>query len=379
LNFISDYVFLNNLRLFNFKNHADVNLTFDAPIVCLVGRNGSGKTNVLDAIHYLSWSKSAFNPSDIQNIKHQEAGFFLRGGFTVRNKQTEVECVVQTAGKKILREDGQDYTRFSEHLGKYPVVLIAPQDIELIWDGAELRRKFVDAILSQTDRLYLEHLITYTHQLKQRNSLLKNFSDSGQVDMNLLESYNVRLIESGEYIFHARHKFSMQFATRVAQHYANLAQAVEEQAGIHYKSDLAESSFSQLLKNSVQRDVALQRTTVGVHRDDFIFTLNGFEIRRVGSQGQQKSFLVALKLAEFEEISTCLNLKPILLLDDIFDKLDDYRIHRLITLVAAGSFGQLFITDARPDRTQVILVNAGIRARIFTIENGTFTRAWLPT
>lgn len=372
-------MFLNNLRLFNFKNHAEVNLTFDAPIICLVGRNGSGKTNVLDAIHYLSLSKSAFNPSDTQNIKHLESGFFLRGGFTIGNKATQVECVVQTVGKKVLREDGQDYTRFSEHLGKYPVVLIAPQDIELIWDGAELRRKFVDAILSQMDRIYLEHLITYTHQLKQRNSLLKNFSDSGQIDLNLLESYNVRLIESGDYIFRVRQKFCHEFAERVKQHYSYLAQATEEQADIHYKSDLAESSFSQLLKNSVQRDIALQRTTAGVHRDDFVFTLNSHEIRRVGSQGQQKSFLVALKLAEFEVISSKLNIKPILLLDDIFDKLDDYRIHRLITLVAAGTFGQLFITDARPDRTQTILRQAGIQARIFSIENGTFTEAWLQT
>jgi DNA replication and repair protein RecF len=356
-----------------------VNLSFDAPIVCLVGRNGSGKTNVLDAIHYLSLSKSAFNPSDTQNIKHQESGFFLRGSFTVRDKSKEVECVVQTEGKKVLREDGQDYTRFSEHLGKYPVVLIAPQDIELIWDGAELRRRFIDAILSQMDRIYLEHLITYTHQLKQRNSLLKNFSDSGQVDFNLLESYNVRLIESGNYIFRIRQKFCLEFAERVKQHYSYLAHATDEQANIHYKSDLLESDFSQLLKSSVQRDMALQRTTAGIHRDDFTFTLNGYEIRKTGSQGQQKSFLIALKLAEFEVINLKLNVKPILLLDDIFDKLDDSRIHRLITLVAAGTFGQLFITDARPDRTQTILTEAGIQARIFTIENGTFTGIWLQT
>lgn len=372
-------MFLNHLRLFNFKNHAEINLAFDTDVTCIVGKNGSGKTNVLDAIHYLSFSKSAFNPSDVQNIKHQESGFFLRGSFTVNSKSKEVECIMQTAGKKVLREDGQDYSRFSEHLGKYPVVLIAPQDIELIWDGAELRRKFIDAIVSQVDRAYLEHLITYTHQLKQRNSLLKNFSDSGQVDIQLLETYNARLIESGEYIFNARKKFCNEFAERVQQHYTYLAETLEEQAGITYKSDLAETDFSQLLKTSVPRDIALQRTTTGIHRDDFIFTLKGYEIRRVGSQGQQKTFLIALKLAEFEVINARLNLKPILLLDDIFDKLDDYRIHRLITLVAEGTFGQLFITDARPDRTQSILTDAGIRARIFTIKNGTFTSTWLQT
>jgi len=368
-------VFLHNLRLFNFKNHAEVNLAFDTPVNCIVGKNGSGKTNVLDAIHYLSFSKSALNPSDGQNIKHQESGFFLRGNFTVNGKPREIECLIQAAGKKVLREDGQDYARFSEHVGKYPVVLIAPQDIELIWDGAELRRKFIDAILSQIDRAYLEHLIIYTHQLKQRNSLLKNFSDSGQVDVQLLETYNAKLIESGEFIYKSRLKFCSAFAERVKQHYHYLAE--EEHAGITYKSDLAEASFSQLLKKSVQKDLALQRTTTGIHRDDFTFTLNGYELRRVGSQGQQKSFLVALKLAEFEVIEAKLNVKPILLLDDIFDKLDDFRINRLITLVAAGTFGQLFITDARPDRTLAILTEAAIKARIFTIENGTFTSAWL--
>lgn len=370
-------MFLSSLRLYNFKNHAEVNLAFEATVTCIVGKNGSGKTNVLDAVHYLSFSKSAFNPSDTQNIKHEESGFFLRGNFTVQSKSKEVECVVQTAGKKVLREDGQDYTRFSEHVGKYPVVLIAPQDIELIWDGAELRRKFIDAILSQTDRAYLDNLIIYTHQLKQRNSLLKNFSDSGQVDMQLLETYNVRLIESGEYIYHARQQFCAGFAMRVNQHYEYLAQASQEQAGITYKSDLTEANFAHLLKATVQRDIALQRTTSGIHRDDFVFTLNGYEIKRVGSQGQQKSFLVALKLAEFEVIKNKLNLKPILLLDDIFDKLDDNRIHRLIKLVAEGAFGQLFITDARPDRTRAILAAASIQAQIFTIENGSFTATWL--
>ncbi|MCW5912020.1 MAG: DNA replication/repair protein RecF [Cyclobacteriaceae bacterium] len=371
-------MFLNSLRLFNFKNHAEVNLTFDSSVNCIVGRNGSGKTNVLDAIYYLSFSKSAFNPSDGQNIKHREPGFFLRGNFTVKGKQREVECAVQTTDKKVLREDGQDYKRFSEHLGKYPVVLIAPQDIGLIWDGAEPRRKFVDAILSQVDRIYLEHLITYTHQLKQRNSLLRNFSESGHVDVHLLESYNVRLVESGEYIHRARQCFCEELAERVKQHYGYLAEGAPEEAGITYKSDL-EVSFAQLLKGSVQRDLVLQRTSVGVHRDDFVFTLNGYEIRRVGSQGQQKSFLIALKLAEFEVIKAKMGLKPILLLDDIFDKLDDYRISRLVTRVAEGAFGQLFITDARPDRTRSILTAAGIKARIFTIENGTFTSAWLQT
>lgn len=370
-------MFLNNLRLFNFKNHAEVNLTFNTPVNCIVGRNGSGKTNVLDAIHYLSLSKSAFNPSDAQNIKHQESGFFLRGNFTVNGKPKEVECLMQTAGKKILREDGQDYTRFSDHLGKYPVVLIAPQDIELIWDGAEIRRRFIDAILSQLDRAYLQHLIMYTHQLKQRNSLLKNFSDSGRADIPLLETYNVRLIESGEYIFNARKKFCYEFAERVQLHYAYLAETTEEQAGITYRSGLAEVDFSQTLKATIQKDIALQRTTAGIHRDDFMYTLNGYEIKRIGSQGQQKSFLIALKLAEFEVIKAKLDRKPILLLDDIFDKLDDYRIHRLMALVAEGTFGQLFITDARPDRTESILTNAGIKAHIFTIENGTFTNTWL--
>lgn len=344
-----------------------------------MGKNGSGKTNVLDAIHYLSLSKSAFNPYDLQNIKHQESAFFVRGRFTMQGKVKEVDCALQTGGKKVLREDGQEYQRFSEHVGKYPVVLIAPQDIELIWDGAELRRKFFDAILSQLDKTYLNHLIAYTHQLKQRNGLLRNFSENGRVDHNLLETYNMRLVQAGHYIHQTRQGFVSFFEQAVRKHYNYLADATTEQVGIRYKSDLTGADFSQLLAKSLQRDIALQRTTTGIHRDDFLFMLNDFEIRRVGSQGQQKSFLVALKLSEFQVIEENLKIKPILLLDDVFDKLDDSRIHKMITLVSEGTFGQLFITDARPDRTRQILEDASIKAQVFQIENGTFTSTWLQT
>lgn len=370
-------MFLSNLRIFNFKNHAEVELAFDAAVTCVVGNNGSGKTNVLDAIYYLAFSKSAFNPYDVQNIRHQQQAFFLRGRFTAGGKVKEVECALQAGGKKVLREDGLDYQRFSEHVGKYPVVLIAPQDIELIWDGAELRRKFVDAMLSQTNRTYLLHLINYTHSLKQRNGLLRNFSESGRVDKDLLETYNTQLVQAGNYLHEQRAKFSTEFEASVKAHYAYLADNPAEDVGIRYRSDLTDKSFSDLLAGSLPRDIALQRTTTGIHRDDFLFQLNDFEIRRVGSQGQQKSLLVALKLSEFQILYNVLGVKPILLLDDIFDKLDDFRIQKLINLITAGTFGQLFITDARPERTRQILHAAQIKATVFHIENGTFTQAWL--
>jgi len=372
--FTSVSVFLQKLRLYNFKNHEEVNLTVDEKINCFLGKNGSGKTNLLDAIYYLSFTKSAVNPYDLQNIRTGQPGFFIKGLFDIGGKQKEVVCSFQQGEKKILREDSQDYTRFSEHLGKYPIVLIAPQDIELIWDGAELRRKFFDTLISQLDRQYLDNLIIYNHQLKQRNSFLRTFSERGNVDQDLLESYDEKIILTGDYIFKTRSERLLEFIPKFKQHYNFLVRESDEIADIHYKTDLKNGDFQSLLKKNLQRDLILQRTSVGIHRDDFLFTLKGQELKRVGSQGQQKSFLIGLKLTEFEILAEQKRMKPILLLDDIFDKLDDFRIHQLMKLVSQGTFGQLFITDARKGRSEQILKEAGIKACLYVLENGTFTK-----
>lgn len=385
-------VFLHQLYLFNFRNIDEARLSFADRIICLLGKNGSGKTTVLDAIHYLSFTKSAVNPADAQNIRHGEQQFVVRGEFEMVNVDgsagTQVQeapspleragvrsltCAYTLGQKKIINEDGRDYAKFSDHVGKYPVVMIAPQDIELIWDGSELRRKFVDSVLCQLDKTYLENLIVYTYQLKQRNSLLKSFAEAGRVDQDLLASYDHRLVPAAHYIFEARAIFLKFFIPFFRDQYRYLVGNVGEEVSIEYQSDLRDKDFATLLSANLQRDVLLQRTTTGIHRDDFDFRINGFELKRHGSQGQQKSFLIALKLAEFQAIAEKKKFKPILLLDDIFDKLDDERIHQLMRLVAQGQFGQLLITDARADRTLQIMETEKLNATIFRVENGKVT------
>ena len=366
-------VFLQQLKLYNFRNIVEARLEFASKILCFLGKNGSGKTSLLDSIHYLAFTKSAVNPSDSQNILQGRAQFVVRGEFELNGKRKVVTCSFQQGQKKIINEDGQDYTKFSEHVGKYPVVLIAPQDIELIWDGSEMRRKFFDSLISQLDKPYLENLIVYTNQLKQRNSLLRSFAESGKIDHDLLASYDQKIIPSGNYIFAKRRDFLTEFFPFFKEQYLFLVDGSKEEVDIQYQSDLAKSDLAELLAKNLQRDIILQRTSAGIHRDDFDFRINGFELKKYGSQGQQKSFLISLKLAEFQAIAERKKFKPILLLDDIFDKLDNQRIHQLMLLVAKGTFGQIFITDAREDRTQQILKDANLDAKIFLVENGTFT------
>ena len=266
--------------------------------------------------------------------------------------------------KKLIREDGQDCTKYSEHVGRYPVVLIAPQDIELIWDGSELRRKFFDSLISQLDKPYLENLITYINCMKQRNSLLRIFAESGKTDLDLLASYDQKMVPAGNYISAKRKQFLSGFIPIFKKYYRFLVEGSSEEVHIQYRSDLEHSDFKEILLKNLQRDILLQRTSSGIHRDDFDFLINEQELKRIGSQGQQKSFLIALKLAEFESIAEVKRLKPVLLLDDIFDKLDDFRIQRLMALVAQNTSGQLFITDAREGRSREILREANINPKI---------------
>ena len=367
-------MFLQELKLFNFKNYAEANLRFENAVNCFLGKNGSGKTNLLDAMHYLSFTKGAINPSDSQNIKLGENQFIIKGTFDIQGKQKEVICSYQQGQKKNVKEDGQDYLKFSEHVGKYPLVLIAPQDIELIWDGSEVRRKFFDSLLSQIDHGYLEDLIVYANYLKQRNSALKLFAERGSVDHDLLASYDGKIIPSAKRIFSKRSEFLKEFLPVFQKHYKNIAGSKDEEMNIQYRSDLEGNDFEALLEKNLNRDVMLQRTTNGIHRDDFLFLLNNNEVKRFGSQGQQKSFLIGLKLAEFQCIAEKKKFKPLLLLDDIFDKLDDTRIGTLMKLVGEGMFGQLFITDARPTRCLELFKEIKLEAGIWNIENGAFLK-----
>lgn len=362
---------LEKLTLYNFKNYEDASLGLSAEVNCFFGLNGSGKTNLLDAIYYLSLTKSASPASDLQNIRQGESQFFIKGQFLIKKNQTEVLCSFIQGSKKLMSEDGNEYKKMAEHIGKYPLVLIAPNDIELIWDGSEQRRKFFDGLLSQMDHTYLENLITYTQLLRQRNGMLKLFSERGSVDQDLLDSYDDALIPAANFIHATRKSFLTTYQPLFEKWYKQLAgKEATENVSISYRSDLEEVDYADLLKKNLQRDILLQRTTSGIHRDDFLFSLNTGELKKFGSQGQQKSFLIGLKLAEFQMLAQATKKKPLLLLDDIFDKLDDTRIIKLMSLISDGNFGQIFITDARSGRSREILKEAGVKARIFEVENG---------
>lgn len=361
-------MWLENLQLLNFKNYEEVNLNFPSRINVLVGKNGSGKTNLLDAIFYLSFTRSAFSPSDQYCILHEQASFMIKGGFRIGSSRNEVAAGVQTGSKKIFREGSYDYPKLSEHIGKYPVILIAPDDVDLVKDGSDARRKFFDSIISQLDSRYLEDLIQYNHVLKQRNSLLKMYFERGAVDWLAVESFDDALVRFGQAIHQKRKAFVQEFIPVFRKFYRFIVNE-NEQTDLAYVSELNDRDFVAGLHQSRQKDLALQRTSFGIHRDDYHFTLGNGDIKRLGSQGQQKSFVIALKLAQFEILKTHKGFKPILLLDDIFDKLDDFRIARLLELMGTD-LGQLFITDARPDRTKGLLDQIQAEAVIFTIENG---------
>ena len=363
---------LNKLRLFNFKNYEEAHLELRGDIQCFFGRNGSGKTNLLDAVHYLSFTKSAIDPADARNARNGASQFFISGEFEIAGVLHEITCGFQSP-RKTMSEDGQVYAKFSKHIGKYPAVLIAPNDIALIWDGSELRRRFFDNLLSQLDVRYLEDLIVYTQVLRQRNGLMKLFAESGQSDPDLLAAYDAKLVPSGQLIFEKRKELMRSFLPLFVRHYNFLAGDGGEKVELIYRSELAEADFGTELQRNLSRDILLQRTGIGIHRDDFLFLLDGGELKRLGSQGQQKSFLIALKLTEFELIARAKGIKPLLLLDDVFDKLDDERIHKLMLLVAGGTFGQLLITDARAGRSREILRETGISATLYEVDNGRVT------
>ena len=359
----------NSLALFNFKNFESAKLDFDSGINCIVGKNGVGKTNILDALHYLSLGKSAINPIDTANINYNQPSFYIKSKLLRASSPHEVLCTVQIGKKKSLKVNKKDYDKLSEHIGFIPVVMISPNDTSLINDGNEARRKFFDSTISQLDRPYLHNLVRYQKALKQRNSLLKHFNITMNIDKAQLEPFNHELLSLGKEIYQTRKNFLQKFENRFDKLYKKLSQEHEFVEVVYessYQNDDIEEKFHQALK----RDLALQRTTVGIHRDAYHFNIEGKPIKRFGSQGQQKSLIVALKISQFEALKKATKITPALLLDDIFDKLDDQRMSILLNMVCEKSFGQIFITDARPERTMDMLAENKLNARIFTIDDG---------
>ena len=362
-------MYLENLYLANFKNYSEANIDFSKFINALVGENGSGKTNLLDAIHFLSMTKSAFNSVDNQSIKHDQASYSIKGRFIQKNKTFEVSNSLILGKRKKIQIDKNPIDKSSEVIGMFPIVLIAPIDHELINEGSEVRRRFFDSILSQLNRSYLIDLIDYNHALKQRNKLLKQFADSGRIDRDILEPYDRILLSLGKNISKVRTDFCENYLMKIIKHYTYLADG-KEAINLKYQSKAIEKNFVEVFHASLQKDILLQRTNVGIHKDDYIFEMKGYPLKKFGSQGQQKSFLISLKLAQFDIIKEEKGFKPILLMDDIFDKLDDHRIQKLTEMIEHHEFGQVFITDARPERTNHFMEKLNIEWRIISVDNG---------
>lgn len=327
-----------------------------------------GKTNLLDAIHYLSFCKSFFNTVDSQNIKHNEGFFVVQGIYDKLGEESEVYCGIKRNQKKIFKRNKKEYARLSEHIGQYPLVMISPADSELVNDSSETRRRFLDGIISQYDKVYLDKLISYNQVLKQRNALLKHFGETKSFDSETLEIWDEQLMIHGKGILSTRIEFLKQFVPLFNEFY-NFISNSREQVNLEYLNSLGERDFKTALLTSLSRDRAVQYTTVGPHKDDLEFTLDGFSLKKYASQGQQKSYLLALRLAQFEFIKNQKFTKPLLLLDDVYDKLDEDRFTKLLEMVSGDKFGQVFITDTHPDRMNELLNERKIDHKIFLVDN----------
>lgn len=359
-------MYLKNISLFNYKNFSEANFEFDSKINCFVGKNGIGKTNVLDAIYHLSYGKSYFNPLAVQNIRHGEEFFVIDGEFEKNDRNEQIVCSLKKGQKKILKRNGKQYDKFSDHIGFIPLVIISPADRDLIVEGSETRRRFIDSVISQLDASYLQQLIQYQKILNQRNALLKYFAVNYVFDTDTLSIYNEQLTGLGQAIFEKRKQFLEDFIPIFNQHHQAITGS-EETVQLVYHSQLYENDLLTLLQENINKDRALQYTSVGIHKDDLSFEIDHYPIKKFGSQGQQKSFLIALKLAQFEFVKELSGEKPILLFDDIFDKLDETRVEKIIEMVNNDNFGQLFISDTHPERTEIIVKSTHQSYRIFNL------------
>ncbi|MGB4291265.1 MAG: DNA replication/repair protein RecF [Bacteroidales bacterium] len=360
-------MYIKQLSLTNFKNYDSAFLKFSPGINCLVGNNGVGKTNILDAIHYLSLTKSFYNIVDSANIKHSQEYFIIEGVVSVNGNEDILFCSFHRQKMKIFKRNGKEYNKLNEHVGKFPVVMVSPADSILITGGSEERRKFLNKIISQYDAIYLDAILNYNKALQQRNKLLKDFSGKISVDREMLEVWDAQLIRYGEYIYRERARLVKELIPVFNEYYSFISGG-NETVNLNYRSQLSESDFGDLLEKSLNKDLVLEYTTAGIHKDDLIFEMGGYPVKSTGSQGQQKSYLVALKLAKFDYVRRRVGFAPVMLLDDLFDKFDIERVEKIIKLVGNHRFGQIFITDTDEERMKSILSRLNVDHRLFRIE-----------
>tara|TARA_B100000003_G_C10923410_1_gene368211 strand:+ start:804 stop:1892 length:1089 start_codon:yes stop_codon:yes gene_type:complete len=359
-------VFLKKISIINYKNILDKEYELDPKINCFVGDNGVGKTNILDAVYHLSMGKSYFNVKNDQLINRGKDYMLVDGVFELNNKNESIVFSLKIGEKKVLKRNGKPYKKFSNHIGLIPVVLISPYDNDLINEGSSERRKFIDSIISQNDKEYLINLIAYTRVIQNRNKLLKQYNRSVDFDLDTIKVYDEQIYKLSEPIFKARDKFIKEFTPLVLEKYKHISDD-KEKISIEYKSDLINNHVENLIKDSFQKDVILQYTSVGLHKDDFVFNIDENRIKRFGSQGQQKSFLVALKLAQFDYLKNETGNSPILLMDDVFDKLDLMRVKRIVEIVNSTNFGQLFLSDTDKERIEKVLSSLNLSSKIFEV------------
>jgi DNA replication and repair protein RecF len=359
-------MYLKKISLLNFKNLEAQSFDFQQKINCFVGNNGVGKTNILDAIYYLSFAKSYFNSVAIQNIRHGASFFMVEGDYVIDHRNEKIVCSLKKGQKKVLKRNGKSYEKFSEHIGQLPLVIISPADRDLVTEGSDTRRKFIDGVISQQNKNYLLDLLAYNKVLTQRNALLKYFAANRTFDALNLGVYDEQLSEYGTRIYEVRKAFLEKFIPIFNEKYQVISND-KERVDLVYKSQLNDFSMNSLLQKSLEKDKILQYTTAGTHKDDLSFEIGDYPIKKFGSQGQQKSYLIALKFAQFEFIKQQSNVVPILLLDDIFDKLDESRVLQIINLVNNDEFGQIFITDTHSERTENIVKQSNKPYKIFKL------------
>lgn len=360
-------MYLKKIALVNYKNFDSASFDFETKINCFIGNNGVGKTNVLDAIYHLAFTKGYFNSIAVQNIQHEKDFFLVEGVFEIEGRKEVISCSLKRGQKKVVKRNGKEYEKLSEHIGLIPLVIISPNDTNLITEGSDVRRKFMDSVIAQSDKGYLQSLISYNKALSQRNSLLKYFALNHTFDALNVEIYNKQLIEYGSKIYRKRLEFAEKFTPIFEERHKYISNN-NEKVKFLYNSQLNNGDFEALLNNSIEKDKLLQYTSVGIHRDDLLYSIDEHPIKKFGSQGQQKSYLIALKLAEFDFLKIQSKLTPILLLDDIFDKLDENRVSLIIRLVNHENFGQLFITDTHKDRTEKAIKKTNQPYKIFHLQ-----------
>ena len=357
---------LKSITLTNYKSFSAKTVDLDPKINCFIGSNGVGKSNVLDAIYHLSFGKSYFNPISSQNIKHGEDFFAIKGSYRNESKEEVVIINFKKNDKKVIKRNNKKYEKFSDHIGFIPLVIISPSDRNLIAEGSDIRRKFIDSVISQSDKKYLENLINYNKILTQRNSLLKLILKNKNFDKQTIQVYDSQLESIGEKIHMKRKMFLNHFIPVFKDKYKSISNNNED-VDIRYKTDLEFDKLSVLLQENIEKDMFLQYTSKGVHKDDLVFNINDYSVKKFGSQGQQKSLLIALKLAQFDFLKSQNKNNPILLLDDIFDKLDKNRVKQIINLVSADDFGQIFISDTDEERTLESIKETNNSNKIFKL------------